>query len=246
MFRHVRVRASGRGSPSVRACVRRPRRRQVEASAADQRHRAGPARGDAKPHAGGRPHADDVGRAVPRFRSRASIAVVVEAPGGDLPLALAGRGEPGRRHQGGGTRHAGRETGGGNVTAEFRARPSPRLALNHVQPGWHELRVAAVDRAGASDSVHFDLDVPDFSKGRIAMSGLLLPSADGAARADERHRSRLEDGAAGSADSGPRVLRGGSDIALHRDLRERREGGRADRSHDVDSPRLRRIGVHPA
>ena len=47
-----------------------------------------------------------------------------------------------------------------------------------VPPGRYQLRVAAYDtNGGAVGSVLYDLDVPDFSKARVAMSGLVITSA---------------------------------------------------------------------
>ena len=55
------------------------------------------------------------------------------------------------------------------------------LSRMSVPPGHYQLRVAAYDAAGgAVGSVMYDLDVPDFSKSRIAMSGLVLTSATAA------------------------------------------------------------------
>ena len=52
------------------------------------------------------------------------------------------------------------------------------LTRMNVPPGRYQLRVAAYDMAGgAVGSVLYDLDVPDFSKSRIAMSGLVITSA---------------------------------------------------------------------
>jgi hypothetical protein len=48
----------------------------------------------------------------------------------------------------------------------------------NVAPGKYQLRVAARDQiGGAVGSVLYDLDVPDFSKDRLAVSGLVLTSA---------------------------------------------------------------------
>jgi len=52
------------------------------------------------------------------------------------------------------------------------------LSRMDVPPGSYQLRVAAHDASGgAVGSVLYDLDVPDFTKSRIAMSGLVLTSA---------------------------------------------------------------------
>jgi hypothetical protein len=55
------------------------------------------------------------------------------------------------------------------------------LSRMEVPAGSYQLRVAAHDGSGGSvGSVLYDLEVPDFSKSRIAMSGLVLTSATGA------------------------------------------------------------------
>jgi hypothetical protein len=56
-------------------------------------------------------------------------------------------------------------------------RANPRLEL---PPGRYQVRIGVRESgAGAMGTVFYDLDVPDFSRGRLAMSGLLLtaPSA---------------------------------------------------------------------
>jgi len=65
-----------------------------------------------------------------------------------------------------------------------------------VPPGRYQLRIAAHDAGtGASGSLLYDLDVPDFQKEKIAMSGLVLTSAAAAimptARADNELRMVL-------------------------------------------------------
>ena len=57
-------------------------------------------------------------------------------------------------------------------------RANPRLEL---PPGRYQVRIGVRESgAGAMGTVFYDLDVPDFSRGRLAMSGLLLtaPSAE--------------------------------------------------------------------
>jgi hypothetical protein len=57
------------------------------------------------------------------------------------------------------------------------------LSRMDVPAGNYQLRVAAHDSSGgAVGSVLYDLDVPDFSKNRLAMSGLVLTSASAAAQ----------------------------------------------------------------
>src|SRR5215510_14794612 len=70
------------------------------------------------------------------------------------------------------------------------------LSRMEVPAGTYQLRVAAHDTSGgASGSVLYDLEVPDFSKSRLAMSGLALTSAAASAlptaKADEELRKVL-------------------------------------------------------
>jgi VWFA-related protein len=72
-----------------------------------------------------------------------------------------------------------------------------------VPPGHYQLRVAAYDAGGgAVGSVLYDLDVPDFAKERIAMSGLVLTSpaasAVPTAKPDEELRMLLPGPPAGT------------------------------------------------
>jgi hypothetical protein len=47
----------------------------------------------------------------------------------------------------------------------------------NIAPGRYQLRVAARDSGGSVGSVLYDLEVPDFSKTRIAVSGVVITSA---------------------------------------------------------------------
>ena len=61
-----------------------------------------------------------------------------------------------------------------------------------VPPGRYQLRVAAYDASGgAVGSVLYDLDVPDFSKTRVAMSGLVITSATAGAVVTARPDAEL-------------------------------------------------------
>jgi hypothetical protein len=66
----------------------------------------------------------------------------------------------------------------------------------NIAPGRYQLRIAARDSGGSVGSVLYDLEVPDFSKSRIAVSGLVLTSAASitqvpTARPDEELRTAL-------------------------------------------------------
>ncbi|HLG58399.1 MAG TPA: VWA domain-containing protein [Vicinamibacterales bacterium] len=51
------------------------------------------------------------------------------------------------------------------------------LAETRLAPGRYQMRVAAANRAGKSGSVVYDLEVPDFTKGPLALSGVALGSS---------------------------------------------------------------------
>jgi VWFA-related protein len=83
---------------------------------------------------------------------------------------------------------SGKVRDGGRDMAELRLRPQTQaLVAQHgvrmtrrldVPPGRYQFRVGARDTgSGLTGSATLDLDVPDFSKGDLAMSGLLVTSA---------------------------------------------------------------------
>ncbi|MGE5245895.1 MAG: VWA domain-containing protein [Betaproteobacteria bacterium] len=86
-----------------------------------------------------------------------------------------------------------------NLRPETKARveQSGIRLLNRVNlpPGRYQLRFAARDAGGALGAVHYDLEVPDFAKADLAMSGLVLTSpsaaAEPTARPDEQLRGVL-------------------------------------------------------
>jgi VWFA-related protein len=134
------------------------------------------------------------------FRSAASadastVAVVVNVRGRDLPSLSSGGGD------GGLSVVVAAIDPDGKVREQWRAalakvlRELPReivvrdgvrfVADVNLKPGRYALRVAASDGGRMEDphgSVYADLDVPDFSKGQLAMSGVLLAS-----RSEDRH-----------------------------------------------------------
>jgi hypothetical protein len=71
----------------------------------------------------------------------------------------------------------------------FRPESKPRVEQTGIRvvnrldlpPGRYQLRLAVLDTgSGAVGGIRYDLDVPDFSKGPLQMSGLVLTSASGA------------------------------------------------------------------
>ena len=64
-----------------------------------------------------------------------------------------------------------------------------------LPPGRYQLRMAARETGGGRvGSVTYDLDVPDFTKAPLTMSGILIASGEGqgvmTAKADEELRTR--------------------------------------------------------
>ena len=127
-------------------------------------------------------------------KSNASVAVVVEAAGGELPLSVAiVAADPDGKIKGQehgtldvkaancGSRNADCGASGAGPSAAAQTDRTLRLASRiALSPGRYQLRAAGVDREGVTGSVHFDLDVPDFSKGSLTMSGLQLASSSAA------------------------------------------------------------------
>jgi hypothetical protein len=82
----------------------------------------------------------------------------------------------------------GRTRDGSQITVPFQLRPQMREAVEThglrltarvtLPPGQYQLRLAALERVGGrTGSVHYDLEVPDFSRSALAMSGLVLTAA---------------------------------------------------------------------
>ena len=61
--------------------------------------------------------------------------------------------------------------------ARAKARGIRVLSQMELEPGRYQLRAAVGNKDGATGSVLYDLEVPDFRKGRLEMSGLSLASA---------------------------------------------------------------------
>jgi VWFA-related protein len=81
----------------------------------------------------------------------------------------------------------GKVKGGTREMVDLALRPDTRaradqlgfrvLSRFEVPPGKYQVRVAAKDASGLVGSVHYDLDVPDFAKEPLSMSGLVVTSA---------------------------------------------------------------------
>jgi VWFA-related protein len=126
-----------------------------------------------------------------RGAPRNSVAVVVETRGRDL--RLAGAAAPASDEinlviaaadDNGNIKASEKGTLAMNLSAESRqaiGRSGVRLASRlELQPGRYAVRVAGVDGNDRRGSVFYDLDVPDFTKGPLTMSGLLLTTHDAA------------------------------------------------------------------
>jgi VWFA-related protein len=118
----------------------------------------------------------------------ASVLMGVELRGRDLTTAANGKVELAFSAVDvrGKMKASSRETVLLNLRPETKARVEQSgirlLSRLEVPAGHYQLRIAAYDAGGgAVGSVLYDLDVPDFSKERIAMSGLVLTSAASAA-----------------------------------------------------------------
>jgi VWFA-related protein len=141
------------------------------------------------------------------FRTKSalgSVAVIVEAGGPDL--AMKGQQSPSLEpftvtllaaDQDGTMKAQGR----GRFELDAKTPASARqdgirfVSRLELKPGRYNLRVAGADGSGSPagrGSVFYDLDVPDFSKGPLAMSGLLVSS-----RTSERRFTIGHDAAAG-------------------------------------------------
>ena len=164
------------------------------------------------------------------------------------------------------TDYAGKSYPGDRSTLTLGLKPDsvPRLraggfrVLNQIDlpPGRYQLRVAVLEensrRAG---SVVYDLDVPDFSKEPLSISGLALTSASSSFYADGPIEGPARQDAAGTDDHLPRVRDRRRDRAVRRGLRQHRQaaaqgghrgdaqgGRRPDRVPDPRGARQQRAG----
>jgi VWFA-related protein len=81
----------------------------------------------------------------------------------------------------------GKVRGGSREVIDLTLRPDTReradqlgfrfLSRFEVPPGKYQLRIAAKEKGGLVGSVYYDLDIPDFTKEPLSMSGLVVTSA---------------------------------------------------------------------
>jgi VWFA-related protein len=132
----------------------------------------------------------------------ASVLVGIELRGKDLNTAANGRVDLalGAVDSQGKMKATSHDTLTLNLRPETKSRVEQNgirlLDRMNIAPGRYQLRVAAHDSGGSAGSVLYDLEVPDFSKSRIAVSGLVLTSAAAitqvpTARPDEELRTAL-------------------------------------------------------
>ena len=116
-------------------------------------------------------------------------------------------------------------------------RLSPRLTL---PPGRYQLRVAAKESGGGlTGSVFYDLTVPDFTKEKFNMSGVVLTAATARVTPTAEDDHDAQDDAARAADDAPRVLSDRRAGALRRGLRPAAERRPAHRRRDDAARRPR-------
>lgn len=120
--------------------------------------------------------------------SNTSVLLSVEAPGRNLRLAANDKLE--WSYYAIDAQDNVRGTNTGTVTMNFRPESKPRVEQTGIRvinrldlpPGRYQLRLAVRDTgSGAVGGIRYDLDVPDFTKGPLQMSGLVLTSASGSA-----------------------------------------------------------------
>ena len=111
----------------------------------------------------------------------------------------------------------------------------------NLPPGRYQLRVGAAEEgAGRSGSAFYDLDVPDFQRAGLSMSGVALTSAGASGTPTVRAADPLKEVLPGPPVTVREFGRERSDRALHRVLRERRKRAASHRRAGDDGPRRRR------
>jgi VWFA-related protein len=134
----------------------------------------------------------------------------------------------------------GKYQGGSTETVTLNLRPETRIAVEQtglrtlsrleLPPGRYQLRVAASELSSKSvGSVLYDLDVPDFSKGPLVMSGLALTSPSASRLPTVRPDVELRDLLPG-APAAAREFRSDDELALFAEVYD----NTAATSHKVD------------
>ena len=122
----------------------------------------------------------------------ATVSIVIEARGSDLQLkALNGKYSGKLELSAVAVDRQGNVKQTGRSTVDLDLRPETFARVNELgirflsrldlQPGRYQLRLGALStESGARGSVFYDLEVPDFYKGAMTMSGVLISSASAA------------------------------------------------------------------
>ena len=80
-----------------------------------------------------------------------------------------------------------------DTLARVKARGFRVISQIDLPPGRYQLRVAAAESGGTAGSVLYDLDVPDFHKAPLTMSGLAITAASAAQTPTARSKDPLRD-----------------------------------------------------
>jgi VWFA-related protein len=167
---------------------------------------------------------------------KASVLLGVEMRGRDLQLAAGDRLQLSYYA----VDAKGKYQGGSSDTVTLNLRPETRATIQRtgmrtlsrfdLPPGRYQLRVVANDLSTkAVGSVLYDLEVPDFSKGPITMSGIALTSASSSrvptVRPDDELRQLLP-----AAPMGSRIFPVGDELSLFAEIYDNAAGS----SHKVD------------
>jgi VWFA-related protein len=99
-----------------------------------------------------------------------------------------------------------------------------------LPPGRYQLRVAAAESGGRSGSVLYDLEVPDFYKAPLAMSGLAITAASAGQTPTARSKDPLRDFLPGPP-TAAREFQRGDELALFAEVYENAAGSAA---HKLD------------
>ena len=113
---------------------------------------------------------------------------------------------------------------------QAKARGIRVLSNMELPPGRYQLRAAVGNRDGAAGSVLYDLEVPDFRKSRLGMSGISLTSAAASRVATARPAGKMHDGLPGPA-TAARTFMSGDTLALYGEVYE---NDRRAAPHTVD------------
>ena len=142
-----------------------------------------------------------------------------------LPLEARGKAQQGRRSE----VKLNLKPQTAQIMSATAVRLAPRLTL---PPGRYQLRVAAKETGGLTGSVFYDLTVPDFTKEKFNMSGVVLTAATAQVTPTAEPDHDPQGDAPGAADDAARVLPDRRAGALRRGLRQAADRRAAHRRRD--------------